>query len=54
MSKVDTKLALKIGRTKSLLESGYSDQEIMDALGISEATLRKYKDTIDRAQQNSK
>lgn len=36
-----------ISQVKSLLESGYSDQDIMNQLGISRATFYRYKKSIN-------
>ena len=42
-----------IGRTKALLDAGYTVPEIMEALGLSEATVRAFKHVIDEAKSKT-
>ena len=39
-------------RTKSMIEAGYTDQEIIEALGISKRILKTFKKNIAEAKQN--
>lgn len=40
-----------IGQVKVLIDSGYSDQDIMTQLGISRATFYRYKKSIREIQR---
>lgn len=48
------RLELYVGRTKRLLEEGYSIEEIASALKVEESTVRQYKEWIDQAEENLK
>lgn len=41
-----------LGRIKASLDAGYTREEIMKTLGISECTFRAYKRIIDEAEAN--
>lgn len=52
MSKADkvlSQLTLNIGKTKSLLEDGYSITDIAIKLGKNESTIRSYVSMIEEA-----
>ena len=46
------KEATNIGRTKKMLEAGYSLDEIRKVLGVSEVTIQSYKNVIEQAEAN--
>ena len=48
----ETKLQVCVGRTKRMLEGGYTIPEIANALGLNEDTVRAFKNAIDQAEQN--
>ena len=52
MTNKNNRMALQVGRVKAMSENGYTNKEISETLGISESTVRSYKDTIDRAEKN--
>ena len=46
------KRQLQIGMTKDLMNEGLSTTEIAVKLGISESTVRSYKNVIEQARTN--
>jgi transposase len=50
MDKDKVKLATNIGKTKKLLEAGYSITEISIKLGKNESTIRSWAKMIDDAK----
>ena len=48
----DRKLELNIGRTKDLLDKGFTISEICETLELPESAVRRYKDIIDKAELN--
>jgi DNA-binding NarL/FixJ family response regulator len=43
---------MQIGRTKRMLDDGYSVTEIAEKLKVDESTVRSYKEVIERAEKN--
>ena len=45
---------MRIGRTKLLLEEGYSTEQIAKKLCVNESTVRAYAEIIEQAEKNRK
>lgn len=54
LTKEKRKEALYVGRTKDMLDSGYSKEEIAETLGCSIATINAYEKVINEAELNKK
>lgn len=48
------RLKVEVGRTKRLLKEGYSIGEIAKKLNLPEASVRQYKEWIEKAEEMRK